>query len=40
MRLCHTVSASDEIAPGGNAVLHTLSLAGVAAFGNLKVSPG
>jgi len=32
--------AADWIAAGGNAVLHEVSVAGVAAFGNLKLAPG
>ncbi|MQB07149.1 hypothetical protein DXT91_23985 [Agrobacterium tumefaciens] len=32
--------AADWITAGGNAVLHEVSVAGVAAFGNLKLAPG
>ncbi|MGG6898689.1 hypothetical protein [Rhizobium sp. BR 315] len=32
--------AAEWIAAGGNAVLHEVSAAGVAAFGNLKLAPG
>lgn len=32
--------AADWIAAGGNAVLHAVSVVGVAAFGNLKIAPG
>jgi len=32
--------AADWIAAGGNAVLHEVSVGGVAAFGNLKLGPG
>ena len=32
--------AADWIAAGGNAVLHEVSVGGVAAFGNLKLAPG
>lgn len=32
--------AADWIAAGGKAVLHELSVAGAAAFGNLKLAPG
>lgn len=32
--------AADWIAGGGNAVLHEVSVAGVTAFGNLKLAPG
>lgn len=31
--------AADWIAAGGKAVLHEMSVAGVAAFGNLKLAP-
>jgi hypothetical protein len=31
---------TDWIAAGSNAVLHEVSVAGVAAFGNLKLAPG
>lgn len=34
------VEAADWIASGGNAALHAVSVAGVAAFGNLKLAPG
>ena len=39
----HELSAEQAaawIAAGGNAVLHEVSVAGVAAFGNLKLAPG
>jgi hypothetical protein len=39
----HELSAEeavDWISAGGNAVLHEVSVAGVAAFGNLKLAPG
>ncbi len=32
--------AADWIAAGDNAVLHEVSVAGVVAFGNLKLAPG
>ncbi|MCZ4088646.1 hypothetical protein [Sinorhizobium psoraleae] len=32
--------AADWIAAGGKAVLHEMSVAGVAVFGNLKLAPG
>lgn len=32
--------AADWIVAGGKAVLHEVSVAGVAAFGNLKLAPG
>lgn len=38
----HELSAeeADWIVAGGNAVLHEVSVGGVAAFGNLKLAPG
>jgi len=39
----HELSAEQAaawIAAAGNAVLHEVSVAGVAAFGNLKLAPG